>query len=274
MKKFHIIFLAVLLCLILTRFSSAQDQEEGMFRAVSITPGIGFELFSRTITWDDALDVQYTSKLKSSFFTFNTEFKFRKGFFFNAILGYAMPGSSYDELTFRKLPFSRTLGVGTIKGYLFGGEIKKSLIYAKDLQIDVLGQFFYYMGTKKEWEMPNLPVEVEGTMEGDPSWTRASIGPVFTYRGFDAFYPYLYINFNKLWGKFKMVQTIQDLEGSVEGSLEGNEDIEISGASSFSASLGAIFKLTEVFSIKTEGNFIPHEDRVDFGFTVRIMYSF
>jgi len=274
MKKFHLIFLAILLCLIFTRFSSAQDQEEGMFRAASITPGIGFEFFSRTITWDDALDVQYTSKLKSSFFTFNTEFEFGKGFFINAILGYAMPGSSYDELTFRELPFSRKLGVGTIKGYLVGAEIKKSLIYAKDLQVDVLGQFFYYMGTKKEWEMPDLPIEVEGTMEGDPSWMRASIGPVFTYRGFDAFYPYLYLSFNKLWGKFKMVQTIQDLEGSLEGRLEGNEDIEISGASSFGVSLGSIFNLTEVFGIKAEGSFMPHGDRVDFGFTVRIMYSF
>ncbi len=241
-----------------------------VFRAVSITPGIGFEFFSRTITWDDALDVQYTSKLKSSFLTFNTEFEFGKGFFFNAILGYAIPGSSNDELTFRELPFSVKLDVGTIKGYLVGAEIKKSLVYAKDLRVDILGQFFYYMGTKKEWEMTGLHVEVEGTVEGDPSWMRASIGPVFTYSGFDAFYPYLYLNFNKLWGKFKMVQTIQGLEGS----LEGNEDIEISGSSSFSATLGAIFKLTEVFGIKTEGNFIPHGDRVDFGFTVRIMYSF
>ncbi|GAG09509.1 unnamed protein product, partial [marine sediment metagenome] len=240
---------------------SAQDQKEGMFRAVSITPGIGFEFFSRTITWDDG---QYTSKLKSSFFTFNTEFEFGKGFLFNAILGYAMPGSSYDELTFRELPISVELDVGTIKGYLVGAEIKKSLVYAKDLQVDVLYQFFYYMGSKKEWEIPGLAVE--GTVEGDPSWMRASIGPVFTYSGFDAFYPYLYLNFNKLWGKFKMVQTIQDLTGS--------EDIKISGASSFSASLGSIFKLTEVFGIKAEGNFIPHEDRVDFGFTVRIMYSF
>ena len=71
-----------------------------------------------------------------------------------------------------------------------------------------------------------------------------------------------------------MVQTIQDLEGSLEGSLEGNEDIEISGASSFGVSLGSIFNLTEVFGIKAEGSFIPHGDRVDFGFTVRIMYSF
>jgi hypothetical protein len=264
MKKIYLVFLAILLSMIFTRFSSAQDQEEGMVRAVSITPGIGFEFFSRTITWDDAQDNQYTSRLKSYFFTFNTEIEFGKGFFFNAILGYAIPGSSYDKLTFRELPFSIELDVGTIKGYLVGAEIKKNLIYAKDLRIDVLGQFFYYMGSKKEWEVPDLAVE--GTVEGDPSWMRASIGPVFTYTGFDSFYPYLYLNFNKLWGKFKMVQTIQDLTGS--------EDKKISGASSFGASLGSIFKLTYAFGIKTEVSFIPNGNRVDFGFTASIMYSF
>ena len=77
----------------------------------------------------------------------------------NAILGYAMPGSSYDELTFRELPISVELDVGTIKGYLIGGEIRKSIIYATHLQIDVLGQFLYYTGTKKEWEIPDLAVD-------------------------------------------------------------------------------------------------------------------
>jgi hypothetical protein len=261
MKKIYLIFLVVLLSLTFARFSSAQDQEEGMLRAVSITPGIGFEFFSRTITWDDD---QYTSKLKSSFFTFNTEFEFGKGFFLNAILGYAMPGSSYDELTFRELPVSVELDVGTIKGYLIGGEIRKSIIYATHLQIDVLGQFFYYTGTKKEWEIPDLAVD--GTVEGNPSWMRASIGPVFTYSGFDYFHPYLHLSFNRLWGRFKMVQAIQDLSGS--------ENKEVSGASSFSTAFGTIFKLTDVFSIKAEGNFLPHGDTVDFGFAVRMLYSF
>jgi len=110
-------------------------------------------------------------------------------------------------------------------------------------------------------------------VEGDPSWMRASIGPVFTYKGFDYFHPYLHLNFNKLRGKFKMVQTIQDPTKS-EPDPPSPEDIKISGASSFSVSMGSIFNLTEVSSIKAEGSFIPHGDRVDFGFAVRIMYSF
>ncbi len=263
MKRIYIISLAILLSLPFARFSSAQDQEEGMLRAVSITPGIGFEFFSRTITWDNDL---YTSKLKSSFFTFNTEFEFGKGFFLNAILGYATPGSNYHELAFRELPFSVELRNphATIKGYLIGVEIRKGLIYANTLQIDVLGQFLYYTGTKKTWEIPELAVD--GTVEGTPSWMRASIGPVFTYTGFDYFYPYLRLDFTKLWGKFKMVQTVQDLSGS--------ESQEVTGASSFSTAFGTIFKLTDVFSIKAEGNFLPHGDAVDFGFTVRMLYSF
>jgi hypothetical protein len=260
MKKFCVIILAILSIPIFSRFSSAQEQEQGMLRTISITAGIGYEFFSRTITWDD----EYSSQLKSSFLTFNTEFEFGKGFVFGAILGYAIPGTSYKELTFRKLPISVELEVGSLKGYIVGTEIRKRFMYARDLQVDVLGQFFYYMGEKKEWEIPDLAVE--GTVEGDPSWMRVSIGPVFTYAGFESFCPYFYLNFNKLWGKFKMVQTIQDLTGI--------EDKKISGAGSFAASLGSIFKITKLFSLKTEGSFIPHGDRVDFGLTVRAMYSF
>jgi len=265
MKKIYLVSFTVLLIMAFTPFSLAQEQEEGMFRAASITPGIGYEFFSRTITWDND---QYDSKLKSSFFTFGLEFEFRKGFFFNAILGYAIPGSSYEDLTFRELPISVRLNVGSIKGYLLGTEIKKSVVYSKNLQIDVLGQFFYHRGVKKQWEVPDLAVE--GTVEGNPSWMRASIGPVFTYKGYGSLYPYVYLNFNKLWGRFKMVQTIQDSTVS----LEGSENQKVSGASSFGASLGAIYRLTDAFGIKTEASFIPHGDGVDFGLTVRAIYSF
>jgi hypothetical protein len=260
MKKFYVIILAILSISVFTKFSSAQEQEQEMLRAISITAGIGYEFFSRTITWDD----DYTSRLKSYFLTFNTKFEFGKGFVFSAILGYAIPGTNYKELTFRRLPISVELDVGSIKGYIVGTEIRKTFLYAKDLQVDVLGQFFYYMGTKKEWEIPDLAVE--GTVEGNPSWMRVSVGPVFTYVGFESFCPYFYLNFNKLWGKFKMVEAIQDLTGS--------ENKKISGTGSFAASLGSIFKITKTFSLITEGSFLPHGDGVDFGLTVRAMYSF
>jgi len=259
MKKTDVLFLSVLLILILTCSSSALAQEQKLFNAVSINPGIGFEYFSRTISWDDD---QYTSKLKSRFLTFDTEVELQGDLFVRAVLGFA--SSNYDSLAFRDLPVSVELDVGYIRAYIMGADVKKSLIHSEDLRIDAFGQFFYCFATKKEWEIPGLAVE--GNVEGRSSWKRASVGPVFTYTGFDVLYPYLYLSFNKLWGTFKMDQTIQD--------LTGREEKKISGESSFCISLGFTFKLTESLSLKSEASFMPYKDGMDSGIMIRAMYSF
>ena len=265
MKKIYILFLALLSTLVFTRFSSAQQEERGLFQAVNIKLGVGFEYFSRTLSWDEE---QYDTepKLKSHFFTFNTEFELKKGFSLSAIFGYS---SSNYQLIFRKLPFFIDLESGGIGGYLLGAEIKKSIVYTEKLEVDALGQFFYYLGTKEEWEITEL--DYEGTLEGKSSWMRASIGPVFTYTEFDSFHPYLSLSFNKLWGRFNMDQTVQD--------LQGREKKSISGKSSFSTSLGVIYNLTDAFSIKAEANFSPYKDleeslEFNLGFMFKAMYSF
>ncbi len=260
MKKICLVSLAILLTLPFASFSSAQEQEKGMFQALSIKPSVGFEYFSRTISWDEN---DKTSKLKSYFFTFSTEFEFQKGFFLSAIFGYSF--SDYEGLEFRELPISLRIreDAESYAGFLLGGEIKKSIIYSNDLKIDGLAQFFYYFGTKDERE---IPLDVEGTAEGDPNWKRFSIGPVLTYTGFDRFSPYLYLNFNKLWGKFKMDQKVQDLTKT--------ENKKISGKSSFCTSLGLIYELTDAFGVKAEASLIPHKDGVDLGFIVKAMYTF
>jgi hypothetical protein len=257
--KNYVHFLTVLLILIFACYSSALAQEQKLLNAVSISPGVGFEYFSRTINWDDDTS---TSKLKSHFFTLDTEIEFPAGLFFRAVLGFS--STNYDSLTFRDLPVSIELDVGSINGYIFGADIKKSLIHSEALRIDVLGQFFYGLGKKTEWEIPGLAVE--GTVEGKSNWKRVSIGPVFTYTGFDALYPYLYLGFNTLWGKFTLDQTIQD--------LTGNEEKKIKGESSICVSPGFTFKLTDSFSLKSEANLMPYKDGVDFGVTIKVMYSF
>lgn len=265
MKKIYILFLAILSTLVFTPFSSAQPEEEGLFQAVTIKLGVGFEYFSRTLSWDEE-KYDTEPKLKSYFFTFNTEFELKKGFSLSAIFGYSF--SDY-YLIFRELDFSIELESGGIGGYLFGGEIKKSIIYTEKLEIDGLGQFYYYLGTRKEWEIPGLAVE--GTVDGKSRWMRASIGPVFTYTEFDSFHPYLSLSFNKLWGSFKMDQTVQDLERS--------ERKKTSGKGSFCTSLGVIYKLTDAFSLKAEANFFPYKNLeenlgVNLGFMFKAMYSF
>jgi hypothetical protein len=257
--KNYVLFLAVILILILACSSSAQAQERRLLNAVSISPGIGFEYFSRTINWDDETS---TSKLKSHFFTIDTEIEFPNELFFRAVLGFS--SSKYDSLIFRELPLSIELDVGNINGYILGADVKKSLVHSEAMRIDVFGQFFYGLGKKTEWEIPGLAVE--GSVEGKPTWMRVSVGPVFTYTGLNSLYPYLYLSYNTLWGKFNLDQVIQD--------LTGNEEKKIKGESSVCVSPGFTFKLTGSLSLKSEASIMPYKDGIDFGVMIKVMYSF
>lgn len=261
MKISHVYCVCISLILIFSCFSSAAAQERNLFNAVSISPGIGFEYISRTINWDDD---RYTSKLRSNYFTFDTEIELHGGLFIRTVFGFTT--ANYESLAFRRLPVSVQLGeeIGFIGGYLLGAGIKKSIIQSEDLRIDLLGQFFYGIGRKKEWEITGL--SIEGSLEGRPNWTNVTVGPVFTYTGFDTFFPYLYVNFNKFWGRFRMDETILDLEGS--------EIKKINGESSFSVSLGMTFKITESLSLKSEARLMPHKEGVDSGIMIKAMYSF
>ncbi len=264
MRKKCFLLLSVIMSLTLISFSSASAQDQSLFNAVSISPGIGFEYFTRTINWDD----DQISKLRYRFLTVDMEVELQRGLFIRAILGYSSSNydasSNYGALTFRELPISLELDVGYIKGYILGANVKKSLVQSEELKIDASGEFFYCIGRKNEWEIPDLAVE--GSAEGRPTWMRASIGPLITYTGFESVFPYLYLNFNKLWGKFHMEETVEDLTGT--------ENQKIYGESLVCIGLGFTFKLTESLSFKPEVNFFPYKDGMDSGIMIRAMYTF
>lgn len=259
MKKICSLFVAFLLTLTLPFFISAQAQER-LLEGTAIKAGLGFEYFSRKIAWDE----KYSSELKPILLTFNLELEPRNGLIINTILGYSF--SNYLGLIFRELPFSLEIGEETkiIRGYLFGAEIKKDLISSENLEIEGLGQIFYYFGSKQEWEVKGLAES--GTAQGRPKWWRVSIGPVFTYKRFASIYPYLYLNLNKLWGTFKVKEKV--------GDLEGTENQKISSKSLFSTALGFIYELTSTLSIKGEANFLPYKNGTDLGVMIKVMYSF
>lgn len=269
MKRIFHLLVIFLFSLSISHFSHAQTPEESIFQQISVKLGIGFEFFNQSMdsltlnsdnnSWDKDED---SFNLKSYLFTFNLDFKIQEGFHATAILGYSL--SNLDSITFRKLPFSVELEVGEIGGILFGAEINKSLFYLRNFETELRGQFIYYMGTKQEWEIPEL--NVEGTVEGTPSWMRAWIGPVFTYRGSDNFSPYFSLSYHKIWGKYKIDQTIEDLKGS--------EDKKISGKSVVNISLGAIYDFPGAFSIKGETSFMPYQGGIDLGILFKVMFSF
>jgi hypothetical protein len=196
MKKVSIYLLGALFISSFPFFAFGQPPGVSFSDGLRIKPGIHFEYFNRKMTWDEK---KYTSDLKSYLFALNAEFEIEDGFSLHAIIGYSL--SNFDTLVFRQLPFSVELEVGNIDGYIVGGELRKNLIYSGNFEVGAYGQFIYYLGKEKEWELSGLAVP--GTVTGKPTWMRVSIGPIVTYTGFDYFSPYLSLCYNNLWTEWK-----------------------------------------------------------------------
>lgn len=259
MKKISVYFFGILISLNFPFLALSQTQGISFSEGLRIKPGIHFEHFSRQMTWNDK---QYTLHLKSYLFALNAEFEIEDGFSLHAIIGYSL--SNFDTLVFRQLPFSVELNVGNIDGYVAGAEIRKSLIYGNDFQVGAYGQFIYCIGREKEWDLPGL--NVPGTVTGKPAWMRVSLGPVITYTGFAPFSPYLSLCYNNLWGKFKMTQTIQNLEGNEEKDLKPKSLVDVS--------VGSIFDFSDRFLIRGEIHLAPHGDGTDLGLVLVAAISF
>jgi hypothetical protein len=259
MKKYFALFLAALFFLYLPELAFSQAQDISFSSGLRIKPGAHFEYFLRKLTWDDK---QYTSELKSYIFALNTEIEINEGLSISALVGYTL--STYDSLIFRQLPFSVDLEAGNIGGYILGTEIRKSLYYANDFEFGLHGQFIYQIGKEKNWDIPGL--SVTGTVTGKPIWMRASAGPYLKFSGLESFSPYLAVYYNNLWGKFKMKQTVQTLEGSEEKEIKSKSLIDIT--------LGSILTLSDNFFLKGEVHILPSGDGMDLGVVAIAAYVF
>lgn len=267
MKKCSFGVSIVLAFFLITSSSYAQLQEEGW--RMSFRPSIGFEYFQRDMnlfTYDTEekkwIEDDAGTKLKAYFVTFSLGLELQEGFSLTPILGYCV--SDQGIITYRRLPFSVELDVGGLSGILLGLETEKRLLTYGNIDIIVFGQFLYYTGNKKEWDIPGL--DVEGTVEGKPYWLRGTIGPTFAYQGYDYFSPYFRVTYNRHWGKFKLEQKIEDLENDEEKKLIGKSQINLS--------LGAVYELTDAFHVQGEVDFMPHKDGVDLGLMLKAVYFF
>ena len=259
MKKFCALFFATLFLFCLTHSAFPQDQNISFSSGPRIKLGAHFEYFQRKTTWDDK---QHTSDIKSTLFALNAEFEIDDGFAVSAIVGYTL--TNYDSLVFRQLPYSVELNVGNIGGYILGAGIRKSLIYANNLEVGLQGQFLYQMGIEKTWDLPML--SVSGSVTGKPIWMRVCAGPYLKFTGLASFSPYLAVYYNNMWGKFKMEQTIQ--------SLEGMEEKEIRAKSLIDITLGSILALSHNFTIKGELHLLPYDKGMDLGAVAVAAFAF
>ena len=267
MKKCSFGVSMVLAFFLVTSSSYAQFQEEGW--RMSFRPSFGFEYFQRDMNLStyDPEEKKWTeddadTKLKAYFVTLSLGLELQEGFSLTPILGYCV--SDQGVITYRRLPFSIELDAGGLSGILLGLETEKRLLTYGNIDIIVFGQFLYYPGNKKEWNISGL--DVEGTVEGKPYWLRGAIGPAFAYRGYDYFSPYLRVTYSRQWGKFKLKQKIEDLEKDEEKKLISKSQINLS--------LGAVYELTDAFHVQGEVDFMPHKDGVDLGLMLKAVYFF
>ena len=217
------------------------------------------EYLNRLITWDEDL---YTSTLNALLFTFNLEVEPLKGFSANLCVGYSM--SNFDGLIFRQMPFSVDLEVGYLNGMLLGGGLKNNFVISPDFEMDLEAQFVTYLGSKSSWLINGL--SQTGTLSGKPTWFRVQAGPVFWYKGFMYFSPYVRVSFDKLWGTFHVEETI--------GPISGLEDKSIQGSGLFSAAIGTLYEPTPAIGLRGELYVLPRSKGIDYGAQGKVIFSF
>jgi hypothetical protein len=255
----------VLMLFVFTSLSYAQEPTPDYSDGNKWSAALGFEYFKSTISWDED---SLISPLKTYLMTFHVNYEILDGLNLGGIFGYA--SSDYESLTFRDLPISLTMDKGTIGGMLFGGEAAFTFYETDSFDFSVLGQYIYYNGGQKQWDIPGLTVD--GTATGEPKWSRLTAGISFRYLAADPFLPYLNIAYSSLSGTFAMEESIQ--------TLNRTEEKKISAVGNFMIGVGGIYDFSDSLSLQLEADLTPYgegdnyESGVDFGALLRIMYSF
>jgi hypothetical protein len=222
--------------------------------------GLGVEYLSRTISWDEDA---HTSKLGGLLFAFQAEVEVYRGLAVEVQAGYAL--SNFNGLIFRALPFSVEYQAGYAGSVFLGGGLKARLVPSKNLEVEVEAALDACLGFPNNWPIEDLAVA--GTLEGKSTWLRFSAGPVLWYKGLPYYvYPYLKVQYSRLWGTFTMTETIE--------TLEGTENKKILGSGPVSLSLGILSEVSQVIGLRAEVTAVPRRGGLDIGAAARLVFSF
>jgi hypothetical protein len=133
--------------------------------------------------------------------------------------------SKLNGALFDQLPVTIDYEAGGISGLIFGGKISKAFFQTSNFKFGLLADFTSYIGFQKKYTLSDFVVPAE--VKAEPDWAQASAGIFVTYDGFVDNQPFLEISFSKLWGTFKMSETIQDLAAEEDKSLKDAGPISI-----------------------------------------------
>jgi len=222
--------------------------------------GFGIEYLNRTISWDEEAS---TSRLNGLLFCFQTEGEVRRGLAVTVQAGYAL--SNFNGLIFRGLPFSVEYQAGYKGGVFLGGGLKARLVPSQSFEVELEAAWELCLGFPNTWPVEDLAAD--GTLEGKSTWMRLSAGPVLWYKGLAYYvFPYLRVLYNRVWGTFRMSETIE--------TLEGIEDKKITGSGPVSISLGVLSEVTKAVGLRAEVTAVPRRGGLDIGAAGRLVFSF
>jgi hypothetical protein len=249
------IFLASFL--VFCGIARGREQEQGIFRDISLKFGLGTGFVSRTVRWDSD-----ESTIKAFTVGLASEFEFPYSLTASLFAGLGL--TNYQGALFDHLPITIQYEAGAVGSLVFGGEVRKKIKTFGDFETGASATFVTSIGMNKTWPLSGFAVT--GKAQGTPDWAEFDIGPTISYLGYRGFVPYLGIQASWFWGKFKMAETLEDLEGSQTRTFKQKGLIKIT--------LGAAGAITHRLSFRGEAAIVPAGGRVDLGAALRILYAF
>jgi hypothetical protein len=245
-------------------FAEARSQGFDAARLWKWRASIGFDYLSRTIGWDEKAR---SSTLAAPSLVAGLELRAIRGLRVSALAGYGL--SNWNGLVFRALPFSIDYQAGSAGGVLLGAGVEADLFSRGNWEVGASARLTASLGATKTTalDMLNEP----GTLDGKGAWLRLQAGPRLTYRGFEAFSPFVGASYDKLWGSFTLDETVKDLSGTEKKKIASRGFVAGSG--------GVIWEPRLGFALRLEGSLLPFRKLggglgFDLGAAVSGAYSF
>ena len=239
--------------------ASAQTPGHGPFSGFVLKIGIRGGFAGRAIRWDKGPD---ETGLKTSTLGLAADMTFARGLGLSLFAG--LGSSDASGAIFRDLPISLKYGGGAVKGFAFGGAVRKALFDFGDFETEARVSYVTYTGSSKSWPIEGFTVN--GDARGRPKWSEIEVGPILTYKAFEGFTPYLGVSLDWFRGDFRMTENLGELDGTQTRKFAQKGLLRIALGASWAAWRGLV--------IDGEAGVVPSKGKADVSATLRLLYGF
>ena len=259
MKRVTKTLVILVACAILAGNAAARTPGNGLFGGLTLRAGLQGGFADRTVRWDKGTD---ETKIKTRTAGLAGDLIFPRGFAISVFGGMAF--TDPRGTVFSHLPISLDYQGGTVRGFAFGGGIRKSLFAFGDFETEARARYVIFTGPSKRWPIEGFAVD--GEAGGKPKWSELEIGPTLTYKAYEHFTPYLGVSLSWFRGDFRMTETL--------GELGGTQVRKLAQKGLLRVALGTSWVIGHGVVVDGEAGIIPVKGGPDIGATIRLLYGF